>query len=293
MEKWGASYQPVVSVACASFNHASYLSDAIEGFLAQETDFPFEVIVHDDASTDGSALIIKDFAARFPAIIKPIYQTVNQYSQGQRIIGIIMQSTKGKYIAICEGDDYWGDSSKLQKQFDFLEANPEYSIAFHDAVPIDKNKNPLGIDPGGSRRDLSRPDLVKATPVNTLTVMFRNVFPVFPLEFRLAFYADLFLWSLLGKHGKGKYMANISPAFYRVHENGLHSMTNDKQRTLGTLRTFMALFLYYKREGDPAASTSFGLRVISMVVRELSIRHAATFIRRKLVSLCSFRKGRA
>lgn len=119
----------MVSVICNVFNHEKYIRDALEGFVSQKTTFPFEVLVHDDASTDESARIIREYEEKYPEIIKPIYQKENQYSQGISI-GWNYQTPRitGKYTAFCEGDDYWTDPMKLQKQVDFLEANPEYSL---------------------------------------------------------------------------------------------------------------------------------------------------------------------
>lgn len=102
--------------------------------MMQQTNFPFEAIVHDDASTDGSADIIREYATKYPDIIKPILQTENQYSKRDgSLIRAVNAHVKGKYVAECEGDDYWTDPLKLQKQVDFLEAHPEYSLACSDA----------------------------------------------------------------------------------------------------------------------------------------------------------------
>lgn len=124
-----------VSVICNVYNHEAYVRDALEGFVCQKTTFPFEVLVHDDASTDKSAEIIREYEERYPELIKPIYQTLNQYSRGGGITKRFqLPRVKGKYIAICEGDDYWTDSLKLQKQFDFMEENSEYSMCVCSTV---------------------------------------------------------------------------------------------------------------------------------------------------------------
>lgn len=124
-----------VSVICNVFNHAPYLRDALDGFVNQQTDFPFEVLVHDDASTDGSQDIIREYEEKYPDIIKPIYQTENQYSKGIKItLEYQKPRVKGKYVAICEGDDYWTDPLKLQKQSDFLEAHPDYSMCVNTTI---------------------------------------------------------------------------------------------------------------------------------------------------------------
>lgn len=126
--------QPLVSICSLVYNHELYLRQCLDGFVMQQTSFPFEVVIHDDASTDGSAAIIREYATRYPNIFVPIYQTENQYSQGKKVSStFVFPRARGKYIALCEGDDYWTDPLKLQKQVDFLEANPEYSMCFHSA----------------------------------------------------------------------------------------------------------------------------------------------------------------
>lgn len=126
---------PTVSIQCLAYNHEKYIRDCLDGIVSQKTDFPFEAIVHDDASTDGTAKIIREYANEYPDIIKAIIEKENQYSKHDGSLRRIINShLQGKYIALCEGDDYWTDEYKLQKQVDFLEANPNYSMCFHNAI---------------------------------------------------------------------------------------------------------------------------------------------------------------
>lgn len=121
-----------VSVYCAVYNHERYLRQCLDGFVTQKTNFKYEVIVHDDASTDRSPEIIREYEKKYPDIIKPIYQNENQYSKGVKIgFEIVYPIAKGKYIAICEGDDFWCDENKLQRQYDALEAHPEAAFCAH------------------------------------------------------------------------------------------------------------------------------------------------------------------
>jgi len=137
--------QPFVAIECFTFNHNPYIRDALNGFVMQKTTFPFVAIVHDDASTDGTADIIREFAEKYPDTIKPIYETENQYSKQDGALHRIMQeaitATGAKYIALCEGDDYWTDPNKLQKQANFLESHPDYSMCFHNATVHYENKS--------------------------------------------------------------------------------------------------------------------------------------------------------
>lgn len=124
-----------VTVVCTAFNHERYLRDALEGFVRQETDFPFEILVNDDASTDGTAAILREYAEKYPALIRPIYQEKNLYSQGVNIYDAVFYPVaRGEYIAICEGDDYWTDPRKLQLQADFLDAHPDYVACVHNTL---------------------------------------------------------------------------------------------------------------------------------------------------------------
>lgn len=137
---------PLVSVCCITYNHAPYISQCVDGFLMQKTSFPFEIIINDDCSNDGTTEILKDYAIKYPDLIHLILHDENQYSKGiRRILAtFVYPVAKGKYIALCEGDDYWTDPYKLQKQVDALEAHPECSICFGKVKVVNDKGNPLG-----------------------------------------------------------------------------------------------------------------------------------------------------
>ena len=121
-----------LTVNCMTYNHKNYIRKCLDGILSQETNFAFEVIVHDDASTDGSTEIIKEYAQRYPHIIKPYLENENQYKKDgyKTIFKIFSKESKGKYIAYCEGDDYWIDPHKLQKQVEILEKNKNVQMVY-------------------------------------------------------------------------------------------------------------------------------------------------------------------
>lgn len=160
----------MVSVCCLVYNHAKYLRKCLDGFVMQKTNFKFEVLIHDDASTDGSQDIIREYEEKYPDIIKPIYQKENQYSKH---IGINKTyqypRVKGKYIAFCEGDDYWSDPNKLQKQFDIMENNLDCSICVHGVNCISED---------GKRLDSLIPEIKmntgKYTPRKWLKLFFKH-----------------------------------------------------------------------------------------------------------------------
>lgn len=126
-----------VSILCAAYNHEPYIRDALEGFVRQKTDFPYEVIINDDASGDNTAAVIREYEQKYPDIIKPIYQTENQYYHVVSMVtDILLPHAAGKYLALCEGDDYWIDENKLQMQYDYMEAHPDCTFAFTDAKVV-------------------------------------------------------------------------------------------------------------------------------------------------------------
>ena len=127
----------MVSIVCNTYNQGKYIRNAIDSFLMQQADFEYEILIHDDASTDCTPDIIKEYEKRYPDKVKPIYQKENQYSQGIRITTTFqVPRARGKYIALCEGDDYWTDSSKIQKQVDVLEKNPGVDMCAHAAIKV-------------------------------------------------------------------------------------------------------------------------------------------------------------
>lgn len=135
-------YEILVSVICLTYNHEKYIKNALESFIAQKTNFKFEVIVHDDASTDNTPKIIRDYENNYPEIIKPIYQFANQHSQGTSIIRkYILPKIRGKYVAICEGDDFWLSNHKLQLQVNALEKYTDCLMCSHKTEAIDLQNN--------------------------------------------------------------------------------------------------------------------------------------------------------
>lgn len=137
ISSWIDKKQIKVSILCTSYNHEAFIADAIKGFLIQETDFAFEVIIHDDASTDATADIIREYQARYPNIIKPVFQTENQYSKGRFKPSLYIQKfARGKFMALCEGDDYWIAPDKLQKQLDLCEKDTSISFVGHSALTL-------------------------------------------------------------------------------------------------------------------------------------------------------------
>lgn len=224
--------KPLLSVACLAFNHEKYIRKALDGFLMQKTNFPIEIIVHDDASTDNTANIIREYEKKHPGVIKPIYQKENQYSKGIKPSQtFVWPNCSGKYIALCEGDDYWTDPDKLQKQVDFLEKHQEYIMSFHkvkvsrENAIFDDYLTVRGLPK--SRDTFDTYDLSKANFVPTCSVVFRNVMGEYADNkvLKESKIGDYVLYLYLSLRGKIR-LHNDCMGVYRVHKGGIWSMQN-------------------------------------------------------------------
>lgn len=232
IEDWSKlTEEPLVSVRCNTFNHADYIADAIEGILMQKTNFPFEVLIHDDASTDGTAEIIRRYQAENPDLIRAVLQTENQYSQGKKSSRLMAYLSRGKYIAYCEGDDYWTDALKLQKQLDFLITNPDFSMCAHDVNIVDETKD-LIIK--SSEKNLNRfnnlhvynfDDLARGSFIHTCSMVIRkDVISNIPEWINQVYGGDYTVQLLAASKGKVKYLNDVM-ASYRVVQTGLTATT--------------------------------------------------------------------
>ena len=267
MQEWNdGPKKPLVSICCVTYNHEPFIEDALEGFLIQETNFQFEILIHDDASTDKTADIIREYEKKYPNLIKPIFQKENQYSKGGKPGRINRERAKGKYIAHCEGDDYWTDPLKLQKQVSFLEANPDYSMCFHSVKIWKASDKKLVID------DITRdvPDttdiyeLAKGNYIQTPSVVYRfGLIKEFPPQMNKTPVQDYFLHMLNAQYGKIKKLNEVM-AVYRVHSGGIWS-TKDKRDTILIYLDLMidyfkdpqVILLLKKRKKSIMASGSF------------------------------------
>jgi glycosyltransferase involved in cell wall biosynthesis len=269
MKNWkGDTSLPVASICTRTYNLENFVHEALDSFLIQETDFPFEVVVDDDYSSDETAEVIKKYMAKFPNIIKAYLREKNV---GLRVNFVEnMQRAKGKYIALCDGDDYWNDPLKLQKQVDFLEENDEYVLTytametFYEKGMIERNV----ICGTGDKESLEIQKHLLGT--GSCTVCFRNldIIKNYPFEYHCSPSNDHFLWSLLGGYGKGKFLKDIKAVRYRQHRGGDYAGKTVAARNTLHHQTDYALYMYYLRIGNIPLSEYYHNQVVRYSIVE-------------------------
>lgn len=227
--------QPVVSVCCSTYNHGNFLRDAIHGFLTQKTDFPFEIIIRDDASDDGTTEIVLDYARRYPKIVHTLINESNRFKLGERAAHVWPSVAKGKYIALCEGDDFWIAPNKLQKQVDLLEKHRNAVMCVAKTYVCEQNErgslvyshttNPLD-------KDLLTFDDVHSSYVHTSTYLIRTV------EFKEVInkyfsghcmFGDTALRAILISYGPFALLNDVV-SVYRISGSGIWTSLNREQQ---------------------------------------------------------------
>lgn len=274
-----------VSICVVSFNHQNYIRQCLESLLDQECGFRVEIIVHDDASTDETANVIKKFQETYPTVIRGILQTENQYSKGVNAqYNYVFPKARGEYIAVCDGDDFWCDPNKLALQVAVLDQNDDVAVTYGRVKAVSEG----GItEPfkNGSERDLSSKDLKRGMPINTVTACFRNVFQVPPEYLKYAPMGDMTVWSVLGSLGRGKYMPEIMSSGYRLHTGGIFSSKSLQTKRFMGAMTLISMAAYHAEKGDREAMRACIKRLFGILFELNGVRPSLTEALRKSFSL--------
>lgn len=264
---------PLVAIECLAYNHGPYIRQCLDGFVMQKTDFPFIAIVHDDASTDDTAKIIREYAQNYPDIIKPILETENQYSKKDGALRKAIDRAMpkdAKYIAMCEGDDYWTDPYKLQKQVHILEQQKEYDLVYsHYKILYDKNNRLVC----ASMRNRPKGDVFKSLLldnfITTNTVLIRYEAYVKAIA-NISSYSrswlmgDYPLWLEVAKMGKFWYLPDVTTVYRVRNESASHS--DDFRKILKFNESAKEVQLFYATKSGlksfiPAIETMFNSRM--------------------------------
>lgn len=248
--------KPLASILCITYNHAKFIRLCLESLVSQRCDFPFEIIVHDDASTDGTQEIIKEFQERYPKLIKPIFRAENQWSKNPGVIDILFNNpqVKGDYIGLCEGDDFWIGKDKLQKQVAVLQEYPACTVTCSAYMLIDQGKEKVVLQDKWQTKNQENEkgrlfelnDLSETFFIKTSTALFRNSPELFDELKKFEFCLDMHLFYLLLKKGNGFYSKEVM-AGYNRHEEGVYSGGTSQEILLAQ---YLILKDIYMKVGD-------------------------------------------
>ena len=260
--------KPLVSICCLTYNHENIIRDALNGFVMQRTNFPFEIVVCDDASTDKTPQIILEYAERYKGLFKPVLLTENQFSKNKDFIlpfaTHLFPAAQGKYIAECDGDDYWTDCYKLQKQFDFLEVHPEFSMCYNDLVIYYSDTDIVEKGYRQRPKDFTAKELAgfeySGQWLHPSTKMWRNYFndkTRRDFEICAGDNATNVHMSLYGGCG---YVEGISPSvFRRNHGNNAWSCLSEEKTKKETANLFKRLYEFMKTKNKEFAEIRFNI----------------------------------
>ena len=275
IDQWsGEIDQPVVSVCCITYNHEEYIEDALKGFLIQETDFPFEILIHDDASIDQTVEIIQEYEANYPRLIKPIYQTENYYSRGVKINPAFNFSrAKGEYIALCEGDDYWHNSSKIDLQYQKMKNYPDLNISFHPVEQCKEGGERVGSVRGyKGKKDVVFPQssVVKGggSFMMTPSIMIKKQsIDAIPAWFHNVGVGDYFIQVLLSSRD-ALYFSDVLST-YRVSSSNSFTVRNKscKERFHSTRKNLYGLYCLFFHLNGSRVKIEVLIRSIKIIVR--------------------------
>ncbi|OEY73936.1 glycosyltransferase family 2 protein [Salegentibacter salarius] len=247
--------KPLVSVLVQAYNHEFYIKQCLDAILAQKTNFDFEILLGEDVSTDKTREICLEYAQNYP---KKIRLFLHHPANKIRVMDVVtgnfnafynLYKARGKYIAFCEGDDYWTDPLKLQKQVDFLEIKSDFALSYHrfeeKFEQSSKKIEQLSLEQ--PKQDLNKNEL-SALIYHPLfsTVCFRNYLKDLPEEVMQVINVDSFLLSMLGTFGKAKFQSEISASVYRRHPRGIWTRKNREIQLLTKILLFKNLVSYYK-----------------------------------------------
>lgn len=242
-------YPTMVSICCLAYNQENYITQCLEGIVHQKTTFPFELLIHDDASQDKTKNIIESYRLEYPDIVKPILQKDNKFSKNEKITVIyIYPRARGKYIAFCEGDDYWTDPDKLQKQVDFLENNPEYGMCFTRARQYDQEKEEFLPESFGAPVHSFSDLLNNGNRIPTLTVCMRKsildqyLVDINPKD-KNWLMGDYPIWLYVANHSKIHFL-DYETGVYRVQNQSVSHYTDTEKQIRFYQSTYDIVFYF-------------------------------------------------
>ncbi|HEY6119798.1 MAG TPA: glycosyltransferase [Pyrinomonadaceae bacterium] len=235
---------PLVDVNLITYNHEKFIARAIDSVLNQKTNFNYRLILGDDCSTDNTQSIIRDYAQRYPARIQTVLAVEHRGIKHPNRMGIdVLRRSTAKYVALLDGDDYWTNPTKLQRQVDFLERHPECSLCFHNVEMYydDESQPPIILHPPNQKEIATLEDVINGLVPLPCTAMFRkNLLGDLSGSFYKVPNADWMMWVMLAQQGFIGYINEVMAA-YRIHVQGIWSRLSAQQRVINHIETYRAI----------------------------------------------------
>lgn len=315
---------PLVSICCLTYNHAPFIQKCLDGFLMQKTTFPIEILIHDDASTDGTDEIIKEYTRRYPNVIFPLFEEENKYSHGyagKMDIEFNYLRAQGNYIAYCEGDDYWTDPYKLQKQVDFMESKPDCSVCFTRTKHLNYSTGIITEDncseffnDGIDKFEITKDIFFKKWYTQPLSMVFKKEKYDFEWQKKYKYYRDSHEIYHLLNQGEG-WILNFFSGVYVCQEHGIHSLISEYKksevefkiakelhtsfRDYATKNNLKQIAVWHfnqslKMQGYKTVMLLFEQPLVfAPIVVHSIISKAKNTLRKKIIGHCGLRSGRS
>lgn len=267
----------IVSIFMITYNHEKYIKEAIESILEQKTNFVYELVIGEDCSIDNTREILKEYQKEYPDKIKLILHDSN--------IGVIpnmlatFRACRGKYIAMCEGDDFWTDPLKLQTQVDFLENNLEYNMCFTSSENYNQTTGEVveQFPDSFQDKDYTLNDIFKSNMGNTCTVMYRNLNIEIPSVFNTFSLGDWPLHMLYAERGKVKYIGK-SMARYRIHPGGIWSQDKVVNNLRHVIDMLLGMNTYFERKYEKEIHTSISKYLLILAFKYMKAKDIRNFV---------------
>lgn len=256
---------PTATILCVTFQAADFIADALSGMLSQISSYPFHVIVRDDGSTDGTQDILREFASEYPETIHLVLESENTY-ESIRPFSALASFPLGDFVLLCEGDDYWLDPLKLEKQISALQSKPSAVVAFHDSIVIDEGRITAVSRLLGKGRDYTAAEVLAGARMTADTLCFRNVgIPISPYELRFEGWIKV-IRTHLGEHGSAIFLKDVIPSVYRRHSASITRRQSPAEATISTASTNFWIAVTLAERGHAEAARSHLKRAANQIL---------------------------
>lgn len=237
----------VVSIIVCTYNQERYIAQTLDSILMQHCDFDVEVLVGEDCGTDNTRRICEEYAQKYPQV--KLLDRPHNLGKQRNFFDALCQA-RGKYVSMCDGDDYWQDELMLQKEVDYLESHPECVIAYHDSIMVDGEGNVISeTEVGENRRcDFSSDELVRGRNISNRTICFRNIVDFSKIDITGVYNEDTFVYAIVGQYGCGHFMEGLKPSVYRILGGSIWNAQGEIKRAFWAMGTMKAIWKYYKSQ---------------------------------------------